>query len=128
MEIKVDFEGTKELNAKLKKIVAEYPKERDRFLKMEASLLTGRAKLLTPVDTGRLRNAWKRTAPVGGTVEVYNNTEYAAYVELGHRVKIHGKFTGGVVPGAHMLRDAVDESRMNFQVDAEKILARLFGK
>lgn len=51
-----------------------------------------------------------------------------AYVEWGHRVKIHGKFTGRVVEGAHMLRDAIDESKDNFQADAGKILARLFGK
>ena len=124
----IQFEGVKELNAALKKIATDYPKERDKFLKIEAEQVKGRAKLHSPVDTGRLRNAWGRTEPAGGSVEIFNNTEYAMYVEMGHRVKIHGKFTGRVVEGAHMLRDAIDESKDNFQADAGKILARLFGK
>lgn len=126
--IEIDFTGAKELNAALKRIATDYPKERDKFLKIEAEQIKGRAKLHSPVDTGRLRNAWKRTQPSGGSVEIFNNVEYAIFVEMGHRVKIHGKFTGGVVEGAHMLRDAIDESKDNFQADAKKILARLFGK
>lgn len=124
----IKFEGVKELNAALKKIATDYPKERDKFLKIEAEQIKGRAKFHSPVDTGRLRNSWKSTQPSGGSVEIGTAVEYAMFVEWGHRVKIHGKFTGKVVEGSHMLRDAIDESKDNFQADAEKILQRLFGK
>ncbi len=125
--IEIDFTGAKELNAALKRIAADYPKEYRKFLFKEAESLKSRVKLLTPVDTGHLRNGWHQKTQ-GYSSTVYNNREYSRYVEMGHRVKIHGKFTGGVVEGAHMLRDAIDESKDNFQADAEKILARLFGK
>ena len=45
--------------------------------------LVGRVKDLTPVDTGNLRQSWKRTRPKNGRGEVYNNTEYASHVEWG---------------------------------------------
>ena len=76
----VIWEGTKELNAALKRVVREYPRERDFFLKQEAELLLARVKPKTPADTGRLRAAWNRTAPAGGAVEVYNTVDYAGYV------------------------------------------------
>ena len=72
--------GTKELNAALKRIVREFPRERDMFLRQEAELLTARVKPKTPADTGKLRGAWDRSEPAGGSIEVYNNTEYAGYV------------------------------------------------
>ena len=97
------------------------------FLRQEGELLLNRVKPLTPADTGRLRGAWARTEPSGGTVEIYNNTEYAPYVELGHRIVAWGHDTGRFQPGVFMLRSAVDDLAANFQADATAILARLFG-
>lgn len=107
----ITWTGTKELNAALKRIVREYPRERDLFLSQEAELLTARVKPKTPADTGRLRGAWARSAPAGGSIEVYNNTEYAPFVEFGHRIVAFGHDTGRVKEGTYMLRDAVEESR-----------------
>ncbi|MBQ7705879.1 MAG: HK97 gp10 family phage protein [Selenomonadaceae bacterium] len=118
----IEWQGTKELNNALKRIVREFPRARDLFLRQEAELLTARVKPKTPADSGRLRGAWARSEPSGGSIEVYNNTEYAPYVEFGHRTR-NGK---SVVPGQFFLRDAVDESRAQFQADASRILARLF--
>ena len=42
-----------------------------------AEKLKGATKALTPVDTGYLRNSWQSTEPAGGSVEVYNNAQYA---------------------------------------------------
>ena len=125
--MRIEFDGAKELNQKLKSVAKKYPRERDLFLRGEAEILLSRVKPLTPVDTGRLRYAWQRTEPLGGSVDVYNNTEYGVFVEFGHRVKIHGKYTGTVVPGVFMLREAVDECADNFQADATRLLARIFS-
>ena len=122
----ITWEGTAALNAALKRIVNEYPKERDKFLAQEAELLMARVKPKTPADTGRLRGAWARTSPAGGSIEVYNNTEYAPFVEYGHRIVAFGHDTGRVKEGVFMLRDAVEESRGQFVADASRILARLF--
>lgn len=75
------WKGTRELNSALKRIVNEYPRERDKFLAQEAENVLARAKNKTPVDTGHLKDdGWGRTEPVGGAIEVFNNVEYAGYV------------------------------------------------
>ncbi len=125
--MRIEFDGAKELSQKLKSVSRKYPRERDMFLRGEAEVLLSRVKPLTPVDTGRLRYSWQRTEPMGGSVDVYNNTEYACYVEFGHRVKYFGRYTGNVVPGVFMLREAVDACADNFQADATKLLARIFS-
>ncbi len=123
--MRIEFQGAKELNARLKQMVAQCPKEFSRFMKMETELVKGRVKLKTPVDTGYLRESWQST--VGGCEgTIYNNVHYSPFVEFGHRVKIRGKFTGRVVPGVYMLRDGVEESAGQFQADAGKIMARIF--
>ena len=123
--MRIEFKGADKLNAALKKIAANCPKEIARFMAQEAERVKGRIKNKTPVDTGRLRNSWTSTVS-GTTAEIFTPVEYAPYVEFGHRVKIGGKFTGNVVPGRFMLRDGVQESADNFVADAEKILARIF--
>lgn len=64
-------------------------------------------KSITPVDTGHLRNTWHVSGPdIAGksiTVKLYNNTEYASYVENGHRTR-GGK---GWVEGRFMLKKTV---------------------
>lgn len=124
--MRIEFKGADKLNAALKKIAAQCPREMARFMAMEAELVKDRVKNKTPVDTGRLRNSWSSTVS-GTTAEIFTPVEYAPYVEFGHRVKIHGKFTGTVVPGRFMLRDGVQESADNFVADAEKTLARIFS-
>ena len=125
--MRIEFKGADKLAIKLREVATKYPKERDSFLRMEAENLLGRVKPLTPADTGRLRGAWSRTEPAGGNVDVYNNTEYAKYVEFPHRIVAWGHDTGRIYPGAWMLRDSVDDLADNFQADATRILARLFG-
>lgn len=106
----------------------------DRLLAQMGEQLVGRAKNLTPVDTGALRSNWKRTAPKNGRVVVYNNTEYAAHVEWGHRQKA-GRFVPAIgkrlkqsfVEGRHMLRDAVKETEYNFGADAIEIVKGLLS-
>ena len=94
--------------------------------------LVDRVKDLTPVDTGNLRQSWKRTRPKNGRVEVYNNTEYAAHVEWGHRQRV-GRYVPAIgktlkkpfVEGSHMLRDAVAETKGTFKEDITEILEGL---
>lgn len=57
----------------------------------------------TPVDTGTLRKVWRITdikkAGSSFEVSVYNNMDYADYVEFGHRTRDHKNW----VPGKFML-------------------------
>jgi hypothetical protein len=84
-----------------------------------------KVKRLTPVDTGNLRRTWqvsniKRNGK-SFTIEFSNNTEYAPYIEYGHRVVIHGK-TVGFRPGKFMLRKTVDALTKTFYKNAGKAL------
>lgn len=71
-------------------------------------------KARTPEDTGHLRRTWHAAGPfISGTVislEIYNNAEYAPYVESGHRTRTPHTKEGikrskGVhwISGSHML-------------------------
>ena len=75
--MKIEFKGAEKLAKKLNEVATKYPRERDMFLRMESEKLKGATKALTPVDTGYLRNSWQSTEPAGGSVEVYNNAQYA---------------------------------------------------
>ena len=135
-----------EFEKKLTDIARRFPQERDRFLRAEAELIIGRAKNHTHVINGQLRNAWKRTEPTAGQIDVYNNTEYAAHVEWGHRQKkrwVPGYWKNGqfiydknaktgmmlsdkFVDGAKMLHNAMDETKAEIREDAKRILGGLF--
>lgn len=137
----MELSGFGELNRKLARIAKEAPQKRDIFLMQEAELLKKRAQNNTPVSTsypghqgGRLRAAWKRTAPTNGSIDVYNNTEYAAHVEWGHRQKpgrfvpaIGKRLKKGYVPGKKMLHRGLDELKTSFREDAETILASILN-
>ncbi len=123
--------GLDELDAVLARL--ENPEETlDKASAQVGELLVGRAKSLTTVDTGRLRSEWHRTKPQDGRVTVYNNTEYAAHVEWGHRQEV-GKYIPALgktlkkpfVEGRHMLRDAVAETEEYMEDDVMEILEEL---
>lgn len=128
----LEFSGLDELIQRLDEAEKKLPGAKDRFLSQEAELVRGDAADLTSVDTGNLREAWKRSTPENGRVDVYNNTEYAAHVEYGHRQKV-GQYVPAIgkrlkkpfVEGRHMLRDAVQQRRDSFAEDAEDILKGL---
>lgn len=127
-----EFSGLDELIQRLDEAAKKVPDARDKFLAQEAELVRGDAVSLSPVDTGNLREAWKRSAPDNGRVEVYNNTEYAAHVEYGHRQQV-GRYVPAIgkrlkkpfVEGKHMLRDAVQQRQDSFAEDVEEILKGL---
>ena len=121
------IEGLGELVNVLEKAAAKVPNAKRQFLAKEAGLVRGRAMKHTPVDTGLLRGSWRQTPANDNSVTIYNNVHYGIFVEKGHRVKIHGKFTGKFVPGRHMLKKALEESKASIQQDGKAILNSIFG-
>jgi len=86
----VKLTGFDELIQKFSDSLGEYPEHVDTVLAQSAELMINDVKMKTPVDTGLLRNSWKRTGVMNGKVEIYNNTEYANHVEYGHRTRNGG--------------------------------------
>ena len=132
-----DFEisGFDALDKKLDEIAKRSPQAIARFVKQEAELLKGDAAENTPVDTTNLKESWERSGVVSGVCTVYNNVDYAAHVEYGHRVRTRSgkwvKTSSGktrVVPGAHMLRDAYKRAKLSLPEHAEEFLEELMKK
>lgn len=65
-------------------------------------------KTNTPVDTGTLRKTWTAEGPSvsggGWVVKVSNPTEYASYVENGHRTRNHKSW----VPGQFFMKNSLN--------------------
>ena len=77
----ITWEGTAELNSKLRMIARSFKPECNKFLMQEAENILARAKNKTPVDTGHLKDdGWQRSEPAGGSIEIGNTVEYAGYV------------------------------------------------
>lgn len=119
------IEGLDKLIKDLERAVGRVPQAKKQFLLKEAALLRSRAMNNTPVDTGLLRGSWQQVV-LGNSIDVFNTAHYAPYVEYGHRVKIHGRFTGTFVPGRYMLKKAMAETRANFAQDSKAILRQIF--
>lgn len=69
-----------------------------RAAKRIGELAVRKVKEKTPVDTNQLRNAWRyEVIQVGNTYMVYviNVTEYASFVESGHRIVVRVKSSSG---------------------------------
>lgn len=77
--------------------------------------------MLAPVDTGRLRGSISHAAS-GDTVHVGTNTEYAPYVEMGHRQWQSGRW----VPAQPYLRPGIMNNMEQYrQIAISEIKAHL---
>jgi hypothetical protein len=112
VSVRVDTRELRQFKEKLENI------NTDSLLKEIAADLAARllrkVKKRTPVDTGELRRNWQvsniRLFERFCVVEIYNSTEYAEYVEFGHR-QTPGRYVPALgkrlkkawVPGKFML-------------------------
>lgn len=109
---KFDFNEFKKLAGTFKKALDERVIERfirDFLLEMAMRSLR-KIKKRTPVDTGQLRRSWEvgKVEKKGNVYEItiVNPTEYAAYVEYGHRT---GKNLDKWVEGRFMMTISMKE-------------------
>ena len=127
----MDFKIDKTALDKLKKDLTNLPQKVDGILKK--SVESGTDYLLdsttrfTPVDTGHLKGKWERIDNGAGRVEkgkyisgIENDTEYAEYVNWGHRT-VNGGFVKGrffVQKGQEELRKKIPDI-LNFHIKKE---------
>lgn len=126
---KVDYRQLVKLKNRLEKLQeSDLQKFNEQMVYELAARLLRKAVKRTPVDSGWLRNGWF----IGGThynngvyeVDVYNNTEYASYVETGHRTRDHK----GWVPGRFMLLISEKELEKDADRIIEKRLIKILGE
>lgn len=127
---KFDFREFEKLAKSFKKAVDERVIERfiqDFLLEMAFRALR-KIKKRTPVDTGELRRNWKvgRVERRGTTyvVEIYNNTDYASFVEYGHRT---GKDLTKWVEGRFMMTISMQEIERELPRYLEKRVTQLLN-
>ncbi len=102
MNLKIDGIDELENLADIIQSKAKRNKVSSHYMKAIVSKCDSVTKDNTPKITGTLINGWKIKKRGRGElieVEYYNTTEYAPYVEYGHRTRNHDKFK----PGEFML-------------------------
>lgn len=106
----VDFSAFKKWSEQIDKAVSEdaVRKLSEQVLLELAQRLLRRVKQKTPVDTGHLRRSWMLGSVTRHgdymEIEIYNNVEYAEFIEYGHH-----KPKGGFVSGRYMLTLSLKE-------------------
>lgn len=118
----IHFSNFDKFSGKLETITEQGLDVVDRFLDQEAETIKGRVQDNTPVDTGLLRERWAHTPASGGQCQIYNNVDYAAHVEYGHRTR-----NGGFVKGRKMLHRGMLQSGKAFEADCAAIYKKLLG-
>ncbi len=81
-----EIKGLEEILTSLSSFGANINESARKGLERGAKKIQKNAKLLTPVDTGHLRNSIKTSSEIiadGVKAQVFTNTEYAPYVEFG---------------------------------------------
>jgi len=130
----MELKGFKEFDKILDEIKTKAPQATERFLMLQAEEMVGelknKNKILTPVDTGLLRDSWQRESEkkITGkkfTQIVFNMTNYAAHVEYGHRI---GRSKTKFVRGRFMLRTAVAMRQIKFYKDLKNFYGGLIKK
>ena len=132
--VKVNFKGLEKFTEQLNKLnKSEIDKFSEAAIKELAARLLRKVIKRTPVGIypkstgkkgGTLRRGWTigevKKTDNGFTIEVINPTEYASYVEFGHRTRNHQ----GWVEGRFMLTISEQE----LEADAPRILKNKFKK
>ena len=87
-----------------------------KLVEKHGGILLRNTKMKSPVDTGQLRRSWELEK--GDLyVKLYNNVEYAQFVEFGHRTR-GGK---SYVEGVYMLKTSFEKTEKEFNRDLEKL-------
>ena len=135
---KVNFKGLQDFAKKLEKLSEQQVQQfNEAAVKELAARLLRKVVLRTPVgqypkETGKkggtLRREWTVGEVVktdnGYTIEVINPTEYASYVEFGHRTRNHQ----GWVEGRFMLTISEQELEADAPSKLENKLMKFLGE
>lgn len=111
---KADFSGLKQLEQQLAQAQQEIDKMQLEIVRtLEQEFLKGVIARTPKSETNGLKNHWKSSIQKMGTsyiLTVYNDLEYASFVEYGHRNQ-----NGGFTPGRYMLKITEQEimAKMN---------------
>jgi hypothetical protein len=97
----------------------------EKHMRDIAGMAVNQVKKNTYVVSGKLRRSWSasgvKTAGNAVTVDIFNNVEYAPFIEFGHRV-VRGGRTVGYVAGQFMLKNTIESLEAKFNREAQATL------
>ncbi|MGL5962743.1 MAG: HK97 gp10 family phage protein [Cetobacterium sp.] len=118
--------GFEEVEKELQEIGKSFPKATEKFLRQQAQYLKGTVRKISPSVTGLLKSSWQVSRVVQGkkrlSIKVYNNVEYAPYVNYGHRIKRGGRMVG-YIKGQFFL----EKSLIELEKNQEKLVSNIFN-
>ena len=102
----------------------DFNEEANKRLNNISQKLIAKVKFKTPVDSGVLRRSWRVKKEGDLARVIYNNIEYAPYVEYGHRTRGGKSF----VDGQYMLSKSVKEIEDTLTDEFSIMIDNLFNK
>lgn len=117
----MQIQGFSELSNIFENSKRRFEKEAKNYLQRVGVKFIRRVKILTPVDTGRLRRGWNMEEGHFRVV-IDNKVEYGPHVEHGHRTK-----NGSFVEGRYMLNKTVEEIEKDLEDEFEILIDNLWG-
>lgn len=126
MAIRVDIKGLDDSLKKLRDLPHVFDEELSKAMNDEGLDWRDDVRANTPVDTGLLRSSWVFAGVEKSgfifEMDLSNNTEYAEYVEYGHRV-VGKKLEANYVSGYYMLRDGTNKLEESLPKSLEEAIA-----
>jgi len=114
-----EISGIDELINQIERTRINFPRDLQKLIEKHGGKLLRDTKMKTPVDTGQLRRSWELEK--GDLyIRLYNNVEYAQFIEWGHRTK-GGK---SYVEGVYMLKTSFEKTKKNFEEDLENLFKK----
>ena len=114
-----EIKGIEDFLKNINKIQSNFHSDLQNLVEKHGGILLRNTKMKTPVDTGQLRRSWELEK--GDLyVKLYNNVEYAQFIEFGHRTR-GGK---SYVEGVYMLKTSFEKTKKDFENDLEKLLKK----
>ena len=114
-----EIKGIDNFLKNINNIQSNFHSDLQNLVEKHGGILLRDTKMKTPVDTGQLRRSWELEK--GDLyVKLMNRTEYAQFIEWGHRTR-GGK---SYVEGVYMLKTSFEKTEKDFTNDLEKLFKK----
>ena len=114
-----EIKGIDNFLKNINNIQSNFHRDLQKLIEKHGGILLREVKKLTPVDTGQLIRSWEFEK--GDLyIKLTNRTEYAIYIEYGHRTRGGGKPFEGV----YMLKTSFEKTKKDFENDLEKLFKK----
>lgn len=114
-----EISGIDEFINQIERTRMNFPRDLQKLIEKHGGKLLRDTKQRTPVDTGQLRRGWELEKE-DLYIRLYNNVEYAQFIEWGHRTR-GGK---SYVEGVYMLKTSFEKTKKNFEEDLENLFKK----